>query len=60
MKQKRYRVGGTVTSTNKRSQGFNVLVWANSKTAAENAGKTKVKKSHPDGFITIGVVTEDE
>ncbi|MFG3255245.1 hypothetical protein [Streptomyces sp. NPDC048172] len=60
MARKRYRVGGTVSSTNKGSKAFNETVFADSPKAAENLAKTRIKKRYPDGYITIGVVTQQD
>ncbi|MFG3253251.1 hypothetical protein [Streptomyces sp. NPDC048172] len=60
MARKRYRVGGTVTSTNKKGIAFNETVFADSPKSAENLARTRIKKKYTDGYITIGVVTQQD
>lgn len=59
MSRKRWKVGGIVTSTNKKQKPVNVIVFADSEKAAKNQGITKIKKANPDGFVRIGKVQED-
>lgn len=59
MPDKRFKVGGLITSTNKQARGFNIVVFAPSKRGAENAAKTKMKRKHPHDHVTIGKVQED-